>query len=134
MVTMGAGIGVVLLIVVVLLGLREQSLYTTQRDGLWKDGTDLFVYSKGRFVVRLMGLAMTMVLGVALFCWDLWPPLTPSSLATYVVVFGVSSIGLVVIVVLDLVITARTAKPENLKRQGDLDRQTNKPTRLPRSE
>ncbi len=119
---MGAAVGVVLLIVTVLLALREQSLYTTQRDGLWKDGTDLFVYSKGRLAIRITGLVMTAALGLGLIAWELWPPATPSALAAYVVLFGTSSLGLVAVVVGDLVVTARTAKPENLKRQGGPDR------------
>ena len=128
---MGAAIGLVLVIVSLLLGLREQSLYTTQRDGLWKDGTDLFLYTKGRFRVRLFGLGTASVLGIALFAWDLWPPVEPSGLMAYVIVFSVSSLALIITVVADLVITARTARPDELMRQGDPARRTRTQPRPP---
>lgn len=116
---MAAGLGILLLIVAALLGLRERALYSAQSEGVWTHGTDLFVYTKGRFGVRCAGLFTAAILGAALVGWELWPPVTPGGLMLYVAVFGTASLGLIATVIIDIVMTARTARPEDLTRQGD---------------
>lgn len=100
-----------------LMGRRERRLYRAQVEGTWNEGTDLFAYTKGRFWVRTSGVVAIAGLGAALCGWDTWPPQSAAQLTSYLVGFGLLSLTLIVALIADLVITARTARPGALKRQ-----------------
>ena len=119
---MGITTGVVLPCLLVALagwlGRREWRLYRAPAT----DGTDLFVYSRGRLVRRMIGLVALAAIGVTLAVIEL-------AAASAAVVTGCGALlvaellVLVVVPVLDLRETARTAHPERLERAGMTRRQ-----------
>ena len=107
-----------LIAIATLLGSREVKAYRYHRSATYNDGTDLFVYTKGRFLARLGGVCCGGGFGVALVGWELLPPRSPEGLSVYLAVFGTLIIGLFVTVISDFMITAKTARPAQVKRQG----------------
>jgi MFS family permease len=111
-----AGIAVPLLILAVAIWLArfEMRLYREAHE----DGTDLFVYGKGRLIRRMIGVGVMVVTAVGIFWMEIawsWSP----RLSVIVMAILLAAVVLLLVVPLaDLRETARTAKPEDLKRSG----------------
>ncbi|MBT8495327.1 MAG: hypothetical protein KJO07_19930 [Deltaproteobacteria bacterium] len=116
---MALAAAIVLLLVAGYLGHRELGSYRSYRRAKANDETDLFVYSKRRLGLRSSGVAMTFGLGIALLGWELYPPQSADGLSIYLALFATLTLGLVVVVVTDLVLTSKTARPGQLRRRID---------------
>ena len=81
-------------------------------------GTDLFVYSRGRLARRMTGVALLVVLGATLAALGLFPARTPRGLSIYMALLIAEVLVLIVLPLIDLWETARTARPHDLTRQG----------------
>jgi hypothetical protein len=103
-----------------LLGRRELRAYRRRH----KEETDLFVYSKGRFIRRMTGVVALVATGLTLAAWDFLPPKTPQQASLYVGLLLAEVAIIVVLSMVDLWETVRTAKPEDLTRQGAPRRQS----------
>ena len=101
--------------VAVLLARREWRQYRA----VARIGHDLFVYSKGRLVRRLIGCLLLAALGVTLFAFGVIPPSTPAGVSTYMALMLSLLLVLLVLPLVDLWETARTARPHDLTRQAD---------------
>jgi hypothetical protein len=109
--------------VALLLLRRELELFRGARRG---DGDrDLFVYSTGRFVRRLTGIAALLALALTLAGLGLVPPRNAAQAQVYLGLITTELVALVVVPLWDLVETARTARP------GDRSRLEEDPTASP---
>ena len=81
-------------------------------------GTDLFVYSRGRLIRRMLGVGLLVALGATLAALGWLPARSPRGLSIYMALLAVELAGLIVVPLLDLWETARTARPHDLTRQG----------------
>jgi hypothetical protein len=114
---MTVAVAIVLLLVAGYLGQRELAEYRSYRRAQAADETDLFVYNSARLWVRGSGVAMCFGLAIALLGWELYPPASASGLTIYLAVFATLTLGLVIAVIIDLITTARTARPGQLPRK-----------------
>ena len=114
---MAVAAAIVLLLVAGYLGQRELTSYRRYRQAKANDETDFFVYSKSRLGLRGSGVAMTFAMGIALLGWEWYPPQSANGLSIYLAVFATLTLGLVIVVVSDLVLTSKTARPGQLRRR-----------------
>jgi hypothetical protein len=96
-------------------------------------GSDLFAYGKGRLVRRMIGVGVLALLGGTLAALDIAPARTAARASVYLTLLLAEVILLVGLAVLDLWETARTARPEDLTRQGGQPRRTRTGPRPPPS-
>ena len=96
-------------------------------------GSDLFVYSRGRLWRRLTGVGFLLATAVTLAAFELFPAQTTWGASLYVALLTTEVVTLLVLPVLDLWETGRTARPEDLTRQADPDRQKRTQRHRPRS-
>ena len=112
------------------LGLARREL------GLYRDsdefGSDLFVYSKGRLVRRMTGIGVLVALGATLASLEFLPFRSSTALTIYIVLLVTEVAALVVLPLIDLWETAKTAQPGNLKRQAGPGQRTRSRPRRPR--
>jgi hypothetical protein len=94
-------------------------------------GSDLFVYSRGRLVRRLIGVGLLVLLGGTLAALGLWPAATAAGLSLYLAALATEVLCLVVLPLVDLWETARTARPHDLTRQAGARPRTRSRSRLP---
>jgi hypothetical protein len=113
-----------LVVPIILIGLaslltrRELHAHRRREHG----DSDLFRYTKGRLVRRLSGIGLLAATGLTLGAWELWPPASPRAASLFLVVMLCEVVGLVVLGLVDLWETARTAQSADLSRQrGDSD-------------
>jgi hypothetical protein len=97
--------GALLAVAAVPLALREISGYR-HRD----DRDDLFVYSRARLVRRVTGMVVLAAAGVTLLIWDLAPPDDPGTASLLLGLVLIEVVALVVIAILDMRETSRTAR------------------------
>ncbi len=81
-------------------------------------GSDLFVYSRGRLVRRMTRVAMLVALGTTLAALGVFPARTANGASIYMVLLISEVLILLVLPMLDLWETARTARPHDLTRHG----------------
>jgi hypothetical protein len=81
-------------------------------------GTDVFLYTRGRLWRRMTGIAILVALAATLALFGAWPPRTPRGLSIYMALLVSEALALVALPLFDLWETARTARPEDLRRQG----------------
>lgn len=81
-------------------------------------GSDLFTYSRGRLIRRMTGVAMLVALGTTLAALGWFPARTASGLYVYMALLISEVVILLVLPMIDLWETARTARPHDLTRQG----------------
>ena len=74
-------------------------------------GSDLFVYGKGRLIRRMIGIGVLGGLGVTLFLMGLLPPSSPKGATVYLSVIVGEVALLVILPIVDLIETGRTARP-----------------------
>lgn len=110
------------------LGRRELALYREADEY----GHDLFVYSKGRLYRRMTGVAVLVLLGGTLLAMEMFPASSGRGISIYLALILTEVAALVVLPLLDLRETARTAVPEDLTRQAETDRRTRSRKRRPR--
>jgi hypothetical protein len=129
---MGVFAGVVvplaLAVLAFMLGRRELALY---REGD-EFGSDLFVYSKGRLWRRMTGIGVLVALALTLVALEFLPFRSGPALSIYVALLVTEVAALVVLPLIDLWETAKTADSADLTRQGDPDRRTRSRPRRPR--
>jgi hypothetical protein len=89
------------------LGRREWRQYRAAAE----IGSDLFVYSKGRLVRRLAGVVLLAALGLTFGALGLFPPRSPGGVHVYMGVIMGEVVLLLALPILDLMETARTARP-----------------------
>jgi hypothetical protein len=89
------------------LGRREWLQYRAAAE----IGSDLFVYGKGRLVRRMIGVGMLAALGLTLFAIGMLPPSSPRGASIYLGVLIGELVLLVVLPIVDLIETGRTARP-----------------------
>jgi peptidoglycan/LPS O-acetylase OafA/YrhL len=95
-------------------------------------GTDLFVYSRRRYRRRLFGVALLVATGATLAAIEWIPPTGPGMLTGYLAALVTEVVVLLLLPLVDLWETARTARPEDLTRQGDPERRIrSRPDRRP---
>jgi hypothetical protein len=102
----------------VFIGLREWQQYKASAEV----GHDLFVYSRGRLARRLSGVATLLALAATLFAFGAFPANNPRGASVYLALMIGEVAVLLILPVLDLWETARTARPEELDRQADRPR------------
>jgi hypothetical protein len=110
-----------------LLGRRELRLYRASGE----IGTDLFVYTRARLWRRMTGVGVLAALGATLLAFELVGASSPSGLSLYMALLITEVVVLMVLPIFDLWETARTARPQDLTRQGRETR-TRKRSRRPR--
>jgi hypothetical protein len=103
----GVALPLVLATLAVLFGRRELRLYRAARDG----DSDLFVYSRGRLWRRLTGLAVLVSTGVTLAAMEFLPASTARGASIYLALIAAQVVALFVLPIVDLIETARTARP-----------------------
>jgi hypothetical protein len=89
------------------LGRREWKQYRAAAE----IGSDLFVYTRGRLIRRMTGVALLVALAVTLALFGALPPRTPAGASVYLGVMLGEVVLLIVLPIVDLVETARTARP-----------------------
>ena len=109
--------------IAVFIARRERRLYRHSKDAGW----DLFLYSKGRLWRRMAGVGVLLATAGTLAAVELFPATTSAGASAYLVLLLVEVLALLILPLIDLWETARTAKPEDLTRQGDRERQTRGP-------
>jgi hypothetical protein len=82
-------------------------------------GSDLFVYGKGRLVRRLIGIGVLAALGFTLFAMGLLPPSSPRGATVYLSVIVGEVALLVILPIVDLIETGRSARPGKGIRHAD---------------
>lgn len=100
------------------IGRRELRLYRHAKASGW----DLFVYTKGRLWRRMFGVGVLAATGLTLAGVELHPSPGPVWASVYMGALLTEVVLLLVLPVFDLWETARTAKPEESRRQVDPDR------------
>lgn len=103
-----------------LLARRELKQYKTADE----IGSDLFVYSRGRLIRRMTGVVMLVALGTTLAALGVFPASTASGASIYMGLLISEVLILLVLPLLDLWETARTARPHDLTRQAGPKRKT----------
>lgn len=111
---LGIALPIALWIAAYLLARRETNAYAERGSG----DTDVFVYSKRRYVRRMLGVGILVCTGMTLMAWELVGASTAGGAMIYMGLLGVEVAALVVLPVLDLRETTRTAAPEDLTRQA----------------
>lgn len=111
-----------------IMGRRELALYRAGDEF----GSDLFVYSKGRLVRRMTGIGVLVALALTLVALEFLPFRSGSALTIYMALLVTEVAALVVLPLIDLWETAKTADSSDLTRQGDPDRRTRSRPRRPR--
>ncbi len=96
------------------LGRRELRQFRHAED----IGHDVFVYSRGRLWRRMTGVAAIAVLGVTLAALGFFPASTPRGASIYMALLVAEVLVLLLLPLVDLWETARTAKPGDLTRQA----------------
>jgi hypothetical protein len=104
---------------------REWKQYRVAED----IGSDLFVYSRGRLIRRMTGVAMLLALGTTLAALGLFPARTASGASIYMALLISEVLVLLVLPLFDLWETARTARPHDLTKQGGPPPKTRKRSR-----
>jgi hypothetical protein len=109
------------------LGRREWKQYRAAAE----IGSDLFVYTRGRLIRRMTGVGMLAALGVTLAMFGLAPPRSPAAASLYLGLFVGETIALLVLPIVDLVETGRTARPGKgvRAREGEPPRTRTRPDR-----
>ena len=97
-----------------LIARREWKQYRAAED----IGSDLFVYSRGRLLRRMTGVAMLVALGTTLAALGWLPARTASGASIYMALLFSEVLVLLVLALLDLWETARSARPHDLTKQG----------------
>jgi hypothetical protein len=92
----------------------EMRLYREAHE----DGTDLFVYGKGRLVRRMIGIGVMVVAAIGIFWMEVAWRWSPRITVGVMAVLMAAVILLVVVPFADLRETERTARPGDLKRAG----------------
>jgi hypothetical protein len=96
-------------------------------------GSDLFVYGRGRLVRRLIGIGVLAALGLTLFTMGIVPPSSPKGATVYLGVIVGEVALLVILPIVDLVETGRTARPGKGVSHSEARRpRTRTPPDLPR--
>ncbi len=98
----------------VMLVRREFELYRVQEDF----GTDLFLYTKGRLIRRLTGVVVIVALGATLMAMELYPAGSGAGASIYLALLLSEMLALVVIPLLDMWETTRTANSIDPTRLG----------------
>ena len=93
---------------------REWKQYKLAED----IGSDLFVYSRGRFIRRMTGVVLLVALAMTLAALGVFPARTASGVSIYMALLISEVLILLVLPLFDLWETARTARPHDLTRQG----------------
>ncbi len=94
-------------------------------------GSDLFVYSQGRLWRRMTGVGCLLATGLTLASFELFPARSTWAASLYIALFTTEVVTLLVLPLVDLWETGRTAKPEDLTRQADPDRRKRNQRRRP---
>gem|GEM_PF-4183416 len=118
---LGLVLPVVLVTISIWMGTRELRVYRESPDF----GSDLFVYSKGRLWRRLAGCVLLALTGLTLSAIELFPARSVSGVSIYLMLLCAEVVALIVLPLVDLWETARTARPGDPTR-ADPDRQTRK--------
>ena len=92
-------------------------------------GRDLFVYSKGRLIRRMTGVVLLVALGTTLAALGLFPARTATGASIDMALLISEVRVLLVLPVIDLWETARSARPEDLTRQAGGAKKRRKPRR-----
>jgi hypothetical protein len=111
-----------------MIGRREMMLYQAAHD----HGDDLFVYTKGRLYRRMTGVGVLVALGLTLLLMELWPASSGRGISLYFAIIMTEVAALIALPILDLRETSRTARPEDLKRRAETDRQKRSRSDRPR--
>jgi len=123
----GLALPVVLCTLAFLMGRHELRLYRNSRESGW----DLFAYSKGRLWRRMTGVGLLAGVGLTLAALEVLPASTSWGASLYLALLCTEVLGLLVLPLVDLWETSRTAKPKDLMRQADPDRRTRSRPRRP---
>ena len=105
------------IVLALFLGRREVASYREQNAE--NAATDLFLYTRGRLRLRLTGVGALVAVAVTLMVWELLPPASPSQLSAYVWALTGAFLVLAGVGIADVILSARTANPSDLTRQGD---------------
>jgi hypothetical protein len=90
-----------------LLGAHELRAYRSRRG----EERDLFAYTHRRLVYRLTGVAALLAFGATLAIWEMVPPRSPGAAVIYLLLFALEVVALLLIAMLDMRETRRTADP-----------------------
>ena len=124
----GLVVPVTLWLVAIALARRELGLYRDSHEF----GSDLFVYSKGRLVRRMTGIGVLVALGATLVSLEFLPFRSSAALSIYMALLVTEVAALIVLPLIDLWETSKTAQPGNLKRQAGPGPRTRSRPRRPR--
>jgi len=115
---LGLALPFAMCVIAYLIARNELGVYQHGKAAGW----DVFVYSKGRLWRRMIGVGFLVATAVTLAAHELFPASTPQGASIYLVLFSVEVLALLVLPIVDLWETGRTAKPGDIKRQEDPDR------------
>lgn len=124
----GVALPIVLGTLAFLLGRRELASYRERNEF----GSDLFQYTRARLIRRMTGLGVLALTGLTFAAMELIGPKTPRAAAIYLALLATEVAAMVILPLLDLHETRRTADSSDLTRQADPDRRTRSRPRPPR--